>query len=140
DWLAGINGHRPGLRLPLRVPHRERVGARRHVFDLVMAIAGRRCEKRVLEHDDVAFHLRMDATELHIYARRLQALAEHVVFRLPLWPRTKIVLLIIGRKDVVLSRVAVEKLHGRPGKDWKNVRYELHVLLILLLGFAGWGR
>src|SRR2546428_10641224 len=93
--LGSVDRHRLRLRFPLGVPHGDRVGARWHVLNLVQSVLARRRKKRILQYHDVAFHLWMDPTELHVHARRLDALGECMILRLALWPRAKVVLLTV---------------------------------------------
>ena len=79
-------------------------------------LAGHR-EVRVLQHDDEAFHLRVDAAELRVDAGELRALREDVVLGLSLRPRAEVVLLVVGREDVVRRGIAVQELHRRAGDD-----------------------
>src|SRR5438445_9184288 len=129
-WLADIDRHRLRLSLSFGMPRRDRVRAWWHTVDLVVSVFARDRKERVRQHDDVGFHLWMDATELHVDARRLRTLAEHVLFCLVLRPRAEVVLLVVGREHVVWRWIAVQETHGRSSDDREHMGNELHRTLV----------
>ena len=109
------------------VPHRHRVGARRHVLDAIPSVVVGHREITVGEDENEGVHVRMDVAEHADDARPLEAHR----FRLARGVAPEIELLRLReRKDVVVGVVVVGEVHVGAGDDGQHVRHETLVALI----------